>query len=281
MAESLRFHVLGPLEVLASEIITIAGQRDRVVLAMLLLEPDRIVSVDRLVDAVWPERPPSTARKQIQSCVMRLRKVLSIGGNRGDHMIVTTYPGYCLRPGKHIVDHLEFSSRTRELASKQIEGSVSPSELAHAIREALSLWRGVALDGMNAACFESETARLEEMRLSAVEWLMDVELSTGRDRELIGELVLLVNNHPFHENFRRQLMTAQYRAGRRMDAVATYDDFRRLLRDEMGSVPGEALRRLHDAVLNDDPARVGSEVSPPPGMTNWAGRDPVGLAHAG
>ncbi|WP_156959444.1 AfsR/SARP family transcriptional regulator [Nocardia sp. BMG51109] len=257
----LHFHVLGALEVTGPRTVPITSHRDRIVLAMLLLRPNRIVSVDRLVDGVWSDSPPSTARRQIQSCVVRLRRILR---PVSDHeIIVTAYPGYLLRPGVHTSDHWEFVSRIGDLTAAAESGPVDWSALADDIRGALSLWRGPALEGINSPAVEAEAARLEEMRLAAVEWLMDVELTAGRDHELIGELIPLIGSHQFRERFCEQLMVAQYRAGRRVDALATYREARTLLLAEIGSEPGANLRRLHDAVLCDDPARVRLEATSP------------------
>ncbi|QIS11563.1 AfsR/SARP family transcriptional regulator [Nocardia arthritidis] len=254
MRNHLRFHILGPLEVWGERRVRINSRRDRVVLSMLLLKPDQIVSVDRLIDGVWKDYPPTTARRQIQSCIMRLRRSLCPDGD--GEIIETAHPGYVLERSDHFFDHYEFVERMSKLVSATERGAMDWPAISRGVRGALSLWRGHALDGVVTPLVEGEAARLDEMRLAAVEWLMDAELLAGKDCELIGELIPLTNNYPYRERFRQQLMIAQYRAGRRGDALTTYRTTRQLMLDEIGTEPGDELRMLHDAVLHDDLARI-------------------------
>lgn len=250
MEKPLRFKILGPLGVLAHDVqVKVGGPRHRTILALLLLNPERTVSVDKLVDAVWGDQPPATARTQVSICIAALRKSIRKAGITGE-VIVTAHPGYLLRVGGHQLDNLEFSA----LVSRA-EHAVQEKRLADAARhysDALRLWHGPALAGVTGAAVEDEARRLEELRLNTYDDAIAVELELGHHQRVIPELAATVRAHPMRERTRHHLITAQYRSGRRAEALETFRLGRRLFVSELGLEPGPALRELHDAILHDD-----------------------------
>ena len=255
----MEFRVLGPLEVGSDETsLPLGSGKERALLAILILNANQTVARDRLVDDLWGERAPESAAKAVQTYVSRLRKRLPAG------ILRTRPPGYVLELEPEQLDLHRFE---RLLAAGQgalADGSV---ELASAsLREALALWRGPALVEFSSAPFaQGEAARLEELRLLAVEARIDADLGLGRHADLVWELESLVAHHPLRERFRAQLMTALYRSGRQAEALAAYQDARRVLVDELGIEPGRGLRELEQAILRQDPAlelRSGDRRSP-------------------
>ena len=230
----IEFRILGPLEVIEDgQALDLGAQKQRMLLVALLLEANRVVSSDRLIEALWPERPPETAAKALQVYVSRLRKLI------GRDRLETRAPGYLLRVGP---DELDLE-RCRSLAA---EGRP---------REALALWRGAALADFAYEPFaHAEIARLEELRLGYLEERIDQDLAAGRHTELVGELEALAAQNPLRERLRRQLMLALYRSGRQAEALDAYQTAREALVDELGIEPTRELRQLHQAVLNQDPA---------------------------
>ncbi|MEU2084751.1 BTAD domain-containing putative transcriptional regulator [Streptomyces albus] len=252
MGERLSFEVLGPLAVTAGRTdVPLGGGRQRTILALLLLTPGRVVPVDTMVDAVWNSNPPPTARTQVAICVAALRKIFKGAGADGD-VIVTAHPGYRLNTEGHSVDATDF----QQLLTTA-EQAVAAGELPQAARcytQALALWRGPAFAGVPGRLVEDEAARLEEHRLNAYDDATQVQLELGRHQELIPQLAATVREHPLRERTRHHLMLAQYRSGRRADAMETYRDARSRFIDELGIEPGPGLQELHDAILRDDPA---------------------------
>ncbi len=208
---------------------------------MLLLHANRVVSTDRLIDALWQDDPPDTAGKALQVHVFALRKRI------GRERLQTAAPGYLLCVAEGELDRDEFETLVRGA-----RGAPAP-EAAVALREALELWRGPPLaDFVFDRFAQAEIARLEEARLAAVEDLLDVELSLGRHQELVGELEALVAEHPLRERLRARLMLALYRSGRQAEALSAYQDARRALVDELGIDPGRRLRELEQSILRQD-----------------------------
>ncbi|MFD9063044.1 BTAD domain-containing putative transcriptional regulator [Kitasatospora purpeofusca] len=260
MGEPLGFGILGPLAVTAGHgPVTIAGARQRTVLALLLLDPGRIVATDTLVDVLWDGAPPASARTQVAIVVAGLRKSLGRPGTAGgegreggDHeVIVTAHPGYRLRTDGHTVDSAVFTALVADAEAAVRAGR--PEEAERAYTEALALWRGRALAGVRGRPVEAEAARWDEVRLSVQEAATEVRLALGRHRELLPELAARVREHPLRERARQQLILAQYRSGRRAEAMAGFREARRRLIDELGVQPGPALRELNEAMLRDDP----------------------------
>jgi WD40 repeat protein/DNA-binding SARP family transcriptional activator len=247
----LEIRVLGPLEASANgHRLALGGGKPRAVLAMLALRSGETVSTDRLIDGLWGGRPPATAVKLVQLYVSRLRKMLAAGGNGA--VIVTRGRGYELRAGAGAVDAVRFERLVSEGAA----------------REALALWRGPALDDVADEPFAAgEIRRLEELRLAAVELAVDSDLEAGRHRRLVAELDELVAEHPLREKLHAQRMLALYRCGRQAEALEAYRGARAKLVEEIGVEPGPELRRLHEAILRQDPSlelseRDGGELPP-------------------
>ncbi|MFJ2744325.1 BTAD domain-containing putative transcriptional regulator [Streptomyces sp. NPDC087440] len=245
------FRVLGPLEIEADGIpLPLQGARQRSLMSMLLLSPGRVVSVDALADAVWHGSPPVTARNQIAICVSALRKTFKRAAGLDD-VLVTSHPGYVLQIGEHRIDAAEFE-HSAALGRAAARGDRPQEACAH-FEEALAMWRGPALEGIGAERVEAEAARLEALRLDVYEEYTGLRIKLGNHRDLLGELTSFTNEHPLREQALAHLMLAQYRAGRRADALETYRTGRRRLADELGIDPGPALQELHESILADAP----------------------------
>ena len=251
MPASLAFHILGPLQVTHADVpVMLGGPRERVLLAALLTEHGRVVSVDGLARALWGDRPPATARQQVAIGVSRLRKAFAAAG-AGRDVIATCDPGYLVAGGW-------LDARCFEEYAKQAHdalGTGGREEAARLLRAGLSLWRGPALNGIDRPFAEIEAARLEERRLLVTEERIGLELDLGRPGELVGDLLALVRAHPLRERLRGLLMLALHQAGRRAEALAVYQDGRGQLVEALGVEPGPQLRAVHQAVLRDEPAR--------------------------
>ncbi|MGW5740800.1 BTAD domain-containing putative transcriptional regulator [Amycolatopsis sp. NPDC003861] len=248
----MHFRVLGPLEVSTNGGQLSFSPRQRVVLSMLLLEPNRVVAVERLVDAVWDTDPPSTAREQIQICVSAIRRTLLGADSPGT--IVTRAPGYSIECTDEHLDLLEFD---RLVASaRQASGQHRPADAVAEFLRALALWRGAPLAGVTSELVGSIGTLLAERRLGVVEECVAVRLHLGHEHELVSELHELVLAHPFRERLRAHLMVALHRAGRRAEALETYRVGRRLLVEKLGLEPGEELRAIEHAILAGDTKAV-------------------------
>lgn len=240
----MRFRILGPLEVHdGMRTVPLGAAKHRALLGALLLHPNEVVSIDRLVDELWGERPPATATKLVQGYVYALRKQLDAD------TLVTQAPGYRIRLDPSELDLAEFQRLVEEARSVALDRAV---ELR---RGALALWRGPPLADVT---FEGPTrhqvGRLSELHLATQVELLEAELELGRHTALVGELELLVAAHPYQERLRELEMLALYRAGRQADALEAYQEARRTLGDELGLEPGQALRDLEAAILRQDPA---------------------------
>ena len=248
----MEFSYLGPLEVRSEgAVLPLGGQKQRGILAVLLLHANRVVSVDRLVDDVWGGAPPRTVNAYIQNCVSRLRTVL------GRDAIETHASGYALRVDPDDVDALRFAHAIESARALQTP------ERAAALGEALALWRGPPLAEFAYEPFaQPEISRLEELRLEAVAARLDAELELGRHAEALPELEALTTRHPANERFRYLAMLALYRAGRQRDALAAYQQARRELVERYGLEPGEELRALERMILAHDPALLDAPPQP-------------------
>ena len=244
----MEFRILGPLELVENgRQVELAGGRQRKLLAVLLVHAGQVVSTDRLIDALWGERPPASAAKVLQNAISQLRRSL------GEQLIVTRAPGYVLVADPETIDAHRFESLLDDGKTRLAAGD--PAEAAGILREALALWRGPALDDLAYEAFaETEPARLEELRLRALEERIEADLALGRHADLIGELERLVAAHPLRERPRGQLMLALYRSGRQAEALRVHQEGRRLLAEELGLEPGGALRQLEQQIISQDPA---------------------------
>jgi YVTN family beta-propeller protein len=245
----LRFRLLGPLEADRDGVpLDLGARKQRAVLALLLLEANRVVSTERLIDELWGDDPPETARSALQVYVAGLRKALGEGGAS----LRTSAPGYVLDVPAGSTDLDEFA---------RLRADSRP-------HEALALWRGPALADLDGEPSVAAAAgRLEEERLAVLEERIDADLALGRHGELVPELEALAAEHPYRERFRAQLMLALYRSGRQADALAAYRAARETLVEGLGIEPGEELRALQRSVLEQDPA-----LAAPPAAATAPGR---------
>ena len=248
----MQIRILGPLEVSEDgRVVGLGAGRQRALLALLALHSREIVATDRLIEELWGGSPPPTAQKALQNLVSQLRRSL------GAAAIETVPPGYRLALEDADLDARRFERLAAE-GHRLLEED--PGRAGQTLREALALWRGRALVDFAYEDFaQREIARLDELRLAAIEDRIDADLALGRATELVSELEPLVSAHPLRERLRGQLMLALYRSGRQADALETFREGRTALRDELGLEPGAALRELEQAVLNQDPA-----LGPPP-----------------
>jgi DNA-binding SARP family transcriptional activator len=280
------FRVLGPLEVLYDGTpVGVGGAGVRSVLAGLLLESNQVVPIERLIDTLWSETPPATARTIVHGYISRLRKLFARHTSDNDPEIVTRAPGYLLRVDSDRVD----AHRARRLI-RHAHG-LEPEERAQVLSEAVSLWRGPVLaDVASARLHRTYAPNLSELRLIALEERIDADLELGRHHQLLIELSTLVDQNPLRERLTAQLMLASYRAGHRAEAQARYHDIRQGLSHELGIDPGPELRGLYERLLRDDeslqdtrkltPARSGAETvgrpTPaelPPAVVGFVGRE--------
>ncbi|MEU7760479.1 AfsR/SARP family transcriptional regulator [Micromonospora aurantiaca (nom. illeg.)] len=251
----MRFGILGPLRVGGGEATVTAG-RDRTVLAVLLLRPGRVVPVDDLVDAVWGERPPATARTQLQSCVSRLRqRFVRLGLPAGT--IVTDPAGYTIRVEAGDLDAEVFASTVETARRNAAAGRLT--EARQHYRAALALWRGPALAGIPARSVRQRARALDEQRLAVLEDCVDIELRLRMAADLIDELTEAVERNPLRERLRGQSMLALAAVGRHADALAVYREGRQMYAEELGIEPGAALQALHQRILAGDLALTGPE----------------------
>jgi DNA-binding SARP family transcriptional activator len=240
---ALDFRILGPLEVLDADErqLALGGQKQRAVLGLLLLERGRVVPTEVLVDRLWGEDPPPTATTSLQNTISRLRKLL------GPERLITKPPGYAVSLGE---DELDLA-RCDRLVERARE--LKPEPRGALLRDALALWRGPPLaDFGYEAWAQGEIGRLEEVRSSLLEDRIDADLELGRHSELVGELELLVTDHPLRERLRGQLMLALYRCGRQAEALEAYQDARRVLVEELGIEPSAPLQQLSRSILRQE-----------------------------
>jgi predicted ATPase/DNA-binding SARP family transcriptional activator len=233
--------------------LPLGGPRHRRLLTVLLLHANEVVSPGQLIDALWGDEPPRSAGEMLHVRVSELRAALRAGRPERDAGLLTRGGGYLLR-----VDAGELDASAFERLAGAGEQALAAGEHARArgqLREALALWRGPALaDFADQPFARTEAARLEELRLRALEGRLAAELALGGGDDLVAELDGLVAAHPLRERFWWQLMLALYRAGRQGEALEAYRRARRVLADQLGVEPGGELRRLQEAILRHDPA---------------------------
>jgi DNA-binding SARP family transcriptional activator/streptogramin lyase len=266
----LSFHLLGRLEAYSDGVkVDLGPRKQRAVLALLLLNANRVVSMERLIDDLWGDFPPTTARAALQVYVAGLRKALGTDGAT----LRTRAPGYVLEVEEGSLD----LDRFVQLCADAHESPDSERRAA-LLHEALELWRDEPLPELRAEPFSSAAvAQLEQLRLRALEERIDADLALGRDAELVTELEALVAEHPYREGLRAQLMLTLYRSGRQAGALDVYQSGRRALQDDLGLEPGKELRDLEAAILRQDEAlsfarSVPAEPEPEPEQPPSAGR---------
>lgn len=278
MSDAIQARILGPLEVdVAGTRVEIRGGKQRELLAVLLIHAGDVVSADSIIDALWGESPPPSALKTLQALVSRLRS--SLGAASGT--LETHGHGYRLNLEADQLDASAFRLGLEEGRKALARGDASTA--ADLLRAALALWRGPALVEFRYESFaQSEIARLDELRLAALEERIDADLELGRHDELVVELEELVAEQPLRERLRGQLMLALYRSGRQAEALSTYQEGRRALAEELGLELGESLQRLHRQILDHDPEIAAPERATRPRLVPAAAwRHPRRIAAAG
>jgi len=246
------FRVLGPLEVETDEgPLTLTGHKQRALLALLLIHAGETLSADRIIDALWGEHPPPTAKRSLQNLVHNLRAVL------GTDVVATRPQGYALCIGPDDLDLTRFERLLAQARRKP------PEDAAGLLHEALALWRGSALADLEYESFaDGEIQRLEELRLEALERRAEADLELGAAAELVPELEALVAQHPLRERMRRHLMIALYRSGRQAESMDAYHEGRRRLVDELGIEPGRELQQLYGSILRQESSLDGTRPLP-------------------
>lgn len=247
-APPLEFRVFGPLQALSGgETVELGSPRQRTTLAVLLLEANKVVPVSQLVDALYGDDWPSTARSQIQIQISSLRRLF---GAVGHPNLIETHPqGYRLAAEPTTIDRQRFEDLVRVA-----RGARDPELAVGPYREARRLCAGPALQGLSGLVIESAARRLDEVGLDVVEEWIDVELTLGRHHELVGELAGLVEQNPLRERLRGQYMLALHTCGRTADALQSYQHGRAALIRDLGLEPGDQLQQLHGAILRNEQA---------------------------
>ncbi len=245
------FRLLGPVEVHGGRgPVALGGRRARSIVAALLLDANRLVPVAALAAAAWGDDPPATANAQVRNRVSALRRLLSSHADGATALITTQGPGYVFHVAE---DELDVGRFDRLIAEVDLMlGRGERDRAAANLREALGLWRGPALEALRTPPLEAAARRLEEARAQALERWVEIELSAGRDREMLVELTELVAAHPYRETLWGCLMLAQYRSGRQADALQTFRRVRARFSEQLGIEPGVPLQRLHEAILRRD-----------------------------
>jgi DNA-binding SARP family transcriptional activator/WD40 repeat protein len=258
----IEFRALGSLAVVVDGRETsIGGPRQRRLLAMLLIHRDDVVSVDRLADAVFAGEPTDAARTTMRSYIARIRRV--VGSDSKAVALVTQAPGYSLHAASDAFDVAAFEERLE--AGRRQHATGDPALAIATLRSALELWAGDAYaEFADEEWAFAEAQRLEELRLVALEWLVEAELACGRATESVALLDQLVTDHPLREAFRSQQMLALYRAGRQVDALRAFRSYRDTLRDEIGVEPSPGLVDLQRRILEHDEALALGEAAGEP-----------------
>lgn len=247
----MEYRVLGPLEVLEEgKPLALGTLKERMVLAVLLLHANEFVSRERLIDELWGSAPPPTATKAVNVYISKLRQTLA---RTGQDPIATVDGGYRLIVERDQLD----TDRVRSLVTRARERMMAGESDAASERleQALALWRGPTLAGLALESLgRDEVAQLDELRLTVLMDRIDCDLAQGRHEDVLGELQVLIREHPLRERLRAQQMLALYRADRQADALDAYRQARQTLTEELGIEPSESLQRLHQAILQHDPA---------------------------
>ncbi|TXK43374.1 BTAD domain-containing putative transcriptional regulator [Nonomuraea sp. C10] len=278
------FEVLGSLRAwLGESALALGSVQQRTVLAVLLLNANRSLTREQLIDAVWGESPPTYALNLVQKHVSGLRRVLEPGRSprTPSRVLAWTDAGYSVLVPPGGLDLQVFESEVARARAARAEGDLQrASDVLHA---ALKLWRGPLCEGLVGPALTAERERLGERRVDVLEDRIDLDLALGRTLEVVNELRLLVAQHPLRERLRVLLMLALYRSGRQAEALAAFHEARRHLLDELGVEPGPQLRRVHEQILAADPqlttapavrrGRLPSPAQLPYGLPDFTGRE--------
>jgi DNA-binding SARP family transcriptional activator len=243
------FMILGALDVRHDgKEVKIGGPRQRIALAMMLLEPGKIIPLSRLIEAMWDGEPPATARAQVQICISNLRRTMAAVG--GPDLIDTHSHGYLIRLDSSTLDLHEFQAAGGAGRRALAEGDAVSA--AAQFRAALSLWRGPALLNISSALVENSVTHIDELRLSVTESCLQAELLAGQFEHTVAELARLTSEYPLRERFRALQMTALFRLGRQAEALEVYRSTHSTLTSELGIEPGKELQDLHQMILSGD-----------------------------
>jgi DNA-binding SARP family transcriptional activator len=280
MTAELTFEVLGPVRAWHGDAeLDLGSPQQRAVLVVLLLSQGRHVSMDGLIDALWGQDPPGAATGTVRTYVSRLRRLLDpVTGNRATEMVTSIGDGYALRLGAATVDLDLFSQRAHD--ARQARRNNAPALAARLLTEALALWQGAPLAGIQGPYADSQRARLTEMRTAAAEERLAMDIESGRHLEAVAELRLLLDEHPLRERLSELLMLALCRSGRQADALAVYAGTLRLLRDELGIDPGLSLSAMHQRILRSDSSLAGEPQPVQPGQPDQPGASQAGSSWA-
>jgi DNA-binding SARP family transcriptional activator/tetratricopeptide (TPR) repeat protein len=245
------FFVLGLLEaVFDGRLVKLGGVREQTILAMLLLEPARTAGMARLVESLYGDSPPPTARSQVQICVSALRRLFTAHGLQG--LISTQSQRYTLQVPYEQIDAYRFQRLLEQ--ARQARDTGRRNEAIRHYRAGLALWRGPALEGIDSRLVQSMAGRLAEDRVTGNEECIEQELALGRHHRLVGELTALTAEHPLRERLRGQLMVSLYRSGRRAEALEVFENTKKVMLDELGLEPNASLQQLERQILRRDPA---------------------------
>lgn len=242
----MNFRLLGSLEIsIDGKSVELRSNRLRVVLAFLLLHAGRVVPVGRLVDALWDDDPPVTAKGQVQTCISALRHMFA--GYGFDGLVLTSSVGYALQVPRGSLDVANFAeliAQARAVADQQAE------EAIRGFRAALALWRGPAAEDVQSELIQAMAARLNEDRLGVLEECIQLELALGRHHSLVGELTELTREYPLREMLRAHHMLALYRSARQVEALESFQEIRSIFIEELGLEPSDRLCDLQRAILS-------------------------------
>jgi DNA-binding SARP family transcriptional activator len=254
IVSELRFAVLGPVRAWRGEAeLDLGSPQQRAVLAALLLADGRQMSVEALVEALWGPEPPKAAVGTVRTYVHRLRRQLWADGER--KMIETAGGGYVLHLRLAALDLNLFLHWTRQ--ARQARGAGDAVQEAVFLKDALALWKGTPLAGLQGEYAEAQRARLTELQMAAVEERLAVDIELGKHVAAAVELQTLLASYPLRERLSELLMLALYRAGRQADALGIFDNARRMLEEELGISPGPSLRDMHQRILQADKGLMG------------------------
>ncbi|WP_152364947.1 alpha/beta fold hydrolase [Microlunatus speluncae] len=280
------YGILGPLEVARDgHSISVGGPQQQVLLGVLLLNANTPVPADRLIDHLWGDGAPSSARRLLHGCVASLRRTL-VGGTGEPSPLARQGPGYVLRVRAEELDRSRFAELVD--AARESSGDRSRAGWEHRsslLREALAYWRGPVLDGVALDGCLPETIALEERRLRVLEQRVEADLILGRHAEVVPELQVLARLHPLREHPRKLLMAALARCGRQGDALASFRDLRTALMDELGVEPSTSVQELHQQILSGEAVLDGGALESDHAVIELAaphhelGPRPVGARH--
>lgn len=254
ITEQISIQVLGQFSAfLGTRAVTPDAPKQRQVLALLALNPGRVVPVPTLIEELWSDQPPRSAAATLQTYIFHLRNRLASGIPRervASEFLRTTHSGYQLACQTDVEEFHQLARAGREAAE-----TGDPRRVSELLGQALALWHGPALaDVRQGRVLETEAASLEETRLGVLERRIQADLVLNRHADILGELTLLAARHPMSENFWGLLMVALYRAGHVARALGAFQRVRSILSDELGVDPSPRLQRLHRAILSGDPA---------------------------